>query len=292
MPVGRKGEVALSMVQVYTPESPVKHPVRLVADSLGELRTARTIAWRLAVRDISAQYRQTLLGYVWAILPAAIVALVWVALNHASIVKTASVVVPYPVFVLTGTIFWQLFMDSLNAPLQQLSGNRATLIRVRFPPEALLLSGVIQVVFSFLIKLVLLAAVIVAYGVAVKWTLVLVILPASGFVVVGTVAGMLLAPLGVLYKDVSQALFAIVMPLMLLTPVVYPTPSAGLLATIMRNNPLTPLFEVTRGMLFTGSFSDRVGGLGIVYGAAILLALLGWLAFRLAMPLLVERLEA
>ena len=71
-------------VRVYTPESPIKHPTRLLADSLRELRVARAIAWRLALRDISAQYRQTLLGYVWAVLPAAIITLVWVALDHAS----------------------------------------------------------------------------------------------------------------------------------------------------------------------------------------------------------------
>ena len=193
---------------------------------------------------------------------------------------------------MTGLVFWQLFLDSLNAPLLQLTSNKATLIRVQFPPEALLLSGIIQVAFSFLIKLILLASVIAAYGVSVKWTVVLLVLPASGFVIVGTVAGVLLAPLGMLYKDVSQALIAVVMPLFLLTPVVYPAPSAGIVATIVRYNPLTPFFALTRTFLYGVGNTTHVAAFIGVYMSALALALVGWLCFRLIMPLLIERIAA
>ena len=40
----------------------------------------------------------------------------WVALNSAGVVNIKSGDVPYVAYVLAGTIFWQLFLDALNAP--------------------------------------------------------------------------------------------------------------------------------------------------------------------------------
>lgn len=278
-------------IQVYTPESPIRHPLTLVRQALRELRLARGLAWRLAVRDISAQYRQTMLGYLWTLLPALMITLVWVTLQHAAVVHISSGSIPYAVFALTGVIFWTLFLDSLNSPLNQLSGNRSMLVRVKFPPEALLLSGILQVAFSFAIKLALLLVVAAALSAPLQWTAVFVFIPTAAFIAFGVVVGTLLAPLGALYRDVQQGLLAIVLPLMFLTPVIYPPPATGAVATIMRYNPLTPLFEAARYLLYgTGSFP--VTGFVVVFGGTLLAGAFGWLLFRLVMPLLIERMDA
>jgi lipopolysaccharide transport system permease protein len=278
-------------VRVYTPESPIRHPGTLVRDAFHDLAIARGLAWRLAVRDIAAQYRQTFLGYLWALLPSVMITLVWVALNRANVVHISTGSISFAVFALSGTIFWSLFLDSLNSPLNQLSGNREMLVRVQFPPEALLLSGLVQVAFSFAIKLALLLVVTAALGAPLQWTIVLIVIPAFAFIAFGVVVGTLLAPLGALYKDVQQGLLAIVMPLMFLTPVIYPPPAAGAAATIMRYNPLTPLFGLTRRLLF-GTGVIPYEGFAIVFGGTLFVATFGWLLFRLVMPLLIERMEA
>lgn len=277
--------------RVYTPESPIRHPGTLIRQALGELKIARGLAWRLAVRDISAQYRQTFLGYLWTLLPSVMITLVWVTLERAAVVHISTGEIPYAVFALTGVIFWWLFLDSLNSPLNQLSGNRTMLVRVQFPPEALLFSGVIQVAFSFVIKLALLLVVAAALSAPLQWTTVLVFIPAAMFVAFGVVLGTLLAPLGALYKDVQQGLLAIVMPLMFLTPVIYPPPDTGVAATIMHYNPLTPLFSLTRYLLY-GTGDPQYAGCALVFGVTLVVAALGSLVFRLVMPLLVERMDA
>ena len=139
--------------RVYTPDSPLREPRVFLASIVRDVRGARILAWRLVVRDIAAQYRQTVFGYLWAALPAVVNALVWVALNSAGVVNIKTGEVPYVAYVLAGTIFWQLFLDALNAPLKQLNQNRSMLNRVNFPTEALVASGVAQVLFSFLVKL-------------------------------------------------------------------------------------------------------------------------------------------
>ena len=279
-----------SAPRVYTPESPIRRPRRFVAEIAGDVRAARMLAWRLFVRDISALYRQTALGYVWALLPPLVTTLVWILLNSSRLVTINTGDIPYPVFVLTGTVFWQLFLEALNAPLKQLSGNKSMLNRVSFPTEALLMSGMAQVLFSFLIKLVVLAGALAIFRVPVEWTAVFVVFPIFGLLAIGTVAGVLLAPAGLLFKDVEQALLVIVTPLMFLTPVVYPPPG-GYIGAIMRLNPLTPVFTVTRDLLY-GDVGAMVGAFALVLAGTLVVAALGWIVYRLALPILIERLEA
>ncbi len=283
----------LSGSRVYTPESPIRRPLRFLAQLLADARAARMLAWRLFRRDIAAQYRQTAIGYVWAIMPPLFVTLIWVGLNSSKIVaiKTGGTGVPYPVFVLTGTIFWQLFLDAMNAPLRQLSANKSMLNRVNFPTEALLISGFAQVLFSFLIKLVVLAGAMAAFTVPVRWTAVFIVFPIAGLLAIGTVIGLLLAPIGVLYKDIEQGLTVIVSPLMFLTPVLYPPQIGGLIGRIMYANPLTPMFVATRHLLFGGGASYLTEFV-LISVVTVALALIGWVIYRLALPILIERLEA
>lgn len=276
---------------VYTPESPLRHPLRLAGEMWGDLMSSRGLAWRLAMRDISAQYRQTILGYLWAILPPLVTTLLWVTLNASQIIVVKATDIPYPVFVLTGTMLWQLFLDALNAPLKQLGTNQAMLARINFPKEALVLSGLIQVLFSFFIKVLMLAVVLVVLRVPIQWNALAVVFPISGLLMLGTLIGVLLVPAGVLYKDVQEGIGVLVTPLMYLAPIVYPLPAAGALATLMSFNPLTPLLITARDLLFGGTL-QWISLTAVVWGATLLLLFVGWLVYRLALPIIIERLES
>lgn len=279
------------VTRVYTPDSPVRAPLTFLAGVFHDARAARILAWRLFVRDVAAQYRQTAIGYLWAALPTVFTALVWVALQSVGVINVKTGDVPYIAFVLAGTVFWQLFVDALNAPLKMLNQNRSLLNRVNVPTEAIMASGVGQVLFSFVVRLVVLVVVLVATGAPLKWTAPGVVLPAAGLLIVGIALGIVLAPVGMLYQDIQQGLNVIVAPLIFLTPVLYSVATAGALAKYVRYNPLTPAFEVMRGFLF-GGLGPYLTEFAIVTGVAFVLAVVGWLVFRLSLPVLIERIEA
>jgi lipopolysaccharide transport system permease protein len=276
---------------VYTPESPIRRPRALAVEMARDLRASRVLAWRLLRRDLSALYRQTIFGYLWALIPALITTLVWIVLNSTKFVSIETGDIPYPVYALTGSVFWFLFVDALNAPLRQLSGNRSMVNRVNFPTEALILSGIGQVLFSFAIKLALLAVLVIAYWISIPWTVVFLVIPTLTILAVGTAVGLLLLPIGLLYRDVEQALLALVAPLMFLTPVVYPPPG-GPIGKIMDVNPLTPLFTAVRDVLYAGSLDSLSGESALVLGATLVLAAVAWVVYHVALPVLVERMEA
>lgn len=283
--------VTAAPTRIYTPDSPVRTPLAFLKTLLRDARAARTLAWRLFVRDISAQYRQTAIGYLWAALPAVFTALVWVALQAVGLLSVNTGNVPYIAYVLAGMTFWQLFVDALNAPLKMLSQNRSVLNRVNFPTEAIFASGVAQVVFSFAIRLVVLAIVLAAVSAPVKWSAPGVLLPALGLLVAGTALGLVLAPAGLLYQDVQQGLNMIIAPLMFLTPVIYAAGTGGVLGKITRVNPLTPMFEVMRGFLF-GGIGAYLLEFGIVSAVMLVVVCIAWIVYRLSLPMLIERIEA
>jgi homopolymeric O-antigen transport system permease protein len=285
------GESKPPLTRTYTPDSPLRSPWVFLAAVGRDARAARVLAWRLFRRDISAQYRQTAFGYLWAALPAVFTALVWFALQAVGLINVKTGTVPYIAYVLTGTIFWQTFLDALNAPLKQLSQNLSMLTRVNFPTEALIASGVAQVLFSFVVRVVVLAVVLAASGAPVKWTAPGAVLPAFALLAFGTMLGILLLPLGMLYQDIQQGLNVVVAPLMFLTPVLYPASSAGVLAKVIRVNPLTPVFEVLREFLF-GGVGPYMAEFGVVFGLTLVVTALGWLVYRLSLPMLIERIQA
>lgn len=55
---------------VYTPNSHLGIGWRVWSEMVQELARSRGLMWRLFLRELSARYRQTAFGYIWAFLPA------------------------------------------------------------------------------------------------------------------------------------------------------------------------------------------------------------------------------
>jgi lipopolysaccharide transport system permease protein len=192
---------------------------------------------------------------------------------------------------MAGTVFWQLFVDALNFPLRVVTASKAILTKINLPKEALVLSGIGQVLFSFLIKLILLTGVFIYFKASVKWTLVFLPLPMLGLLLLGTMVGVLLIPVGLLYKDIQQALLVATSGLIFLTPVAYPPNVQGLLGKLMNLNPVTPLLMGAKDALFKG-IPENLGPFFTVFAFTLGLLFIGWIVYRVALPVIVERIGA
>jgi lipopolysaccharide transport system permease protein len=287
--VSTPGETAVLPVTVYAPGSPLRNPGRMIREMFRDLGLARELAWRLFLRDLKAQYRNSLLGYIWVFIPPLMAALPFIYLNSQGIVTVGATPVAYGVYAMTGTIIWQVFVDALNSPLKNVSAARSMLTRINFPREAILLAALLQIGFGFLVRLILLVGVFVWFGVVPAPTVPLFLLGVVGLVLTGFTLGLILTPVGLLYGDVAQTLPVITTVLMLLTPVLYPIPADGLAAMVSSLNPLTPLVVATRDWLLLGN-TTHAAGFMIISSAALLALLFGWLLYRIALPHLIARL--
>jgi lipopolysaccharide transport system permease protein len=268
---------------VYRSTAELQHPLRFFTEAGRELRRSPAVAWSLFRSNVQARHRRTWLGYIWLLLPTIGTTLVWVYVQSRRIITIAPTDVPYPVYVLAGTILWQVFVDSLNAPLQQLTAGRQMITRSRVPHEALILAGLFEVLLNCAVRLVVLAVALVAYAVPVGREVLLVPFGIAALMLLGLTLGIFAAPIGMLYDDVSRGLMLLTGFWFFLTPVLYRTPSQG----ILRLNPVTPLLDTTRGWLTSG---HGTGGFAPVTGVTMAALLLAWLFYRLARPHMVGRL--
>ena len=211
--------------------------------------------------------------------------------RNTGVVNIGETALPYPAHVMFSMALWQTFVEALNGPIVAVNGAKSMLAKINFPREALVLAKLGEVAFNFGIKLILIVGLFLWFQMPVTGAVILAPVALVHLVLLGTGIGLLLAPLGALYGDVQKVLPMIMMPWLLLTPVIFEAPESGLFGTIVRLNPVTPLLVTTRELATTGVLT-QTAGFWWASGLAMVLAVLGWMLYRLAMPFIVERMSA
>ena len=187
-----------------------------------------------------------------------------------------------------GTIIWQVFADALASPLKTVTASKTMLARINFPREAILLSALGQVIFAFLIRLLLLVPVFIWFRITPPVTAMFFPVGILSLMMAGFMAGIAITPIGILYTDVPQVIPVIAMALMFLTPVLYPPPEGGLAALLAKWNPLSPLVTASRDWLTTGATTHALAFVLVSVTVAVLL-FVGWVIYRLALPHIIVR---
>lgn len=277
--------------KIYTPESKIKHPVVLLKQMWRDLLASRGLAWQLMLRDLKAQYRQSFLGVFWAFLPPIFMALGFTLAGKSKVIIIGATDIPYPAYVMFSTALWQTFVEALNGPIQAVTQAKPMLARVNFPREAIILSKLGEVGFNFCIKLILIVGLFIWFKVPVSWTVLLAPVALIHLVILGIFIGILLAPLGILYQDISKGMNLLTTLWLFITPVVYPVPSEGTFGSLVKFNPVTPIL-ITIRELATAKTLTQVTGFWLVSMVAFIGLFLTWIFFRLAMPFVIERISS
>lgn len=276
------------MERINENKSQLRNPRQMVSDMIKDLWQSRYLGWTLAIRDIKAKYRAAWLGVAWAILPALATTLTFVALQRQQLLNVNSGEVPYPVFTMTGIVLWQIFSESVMAPLQIVQASKSLLAKILFPREALLVSAIIQVTFNFMVKLGFLGVVILWYGVPLSGGGIAVPFICVSLLGLGILIGVFLVPVGVLYQDIIFSLGTVLTLLMLVTPIGYSAPQGGLLGDLNLWNPVAYLIQGGRDLLFHGT-SYMLTEMILITGVTFIGLLVGWILYRLTFPIVVER---
>jgi lipopolysaccharide transport system permease protein len=280
--------------KIYSPEPALKHPSEFFRMMWADIRASRELAIALAMRDIKVLYRQSILGYIWAFLPVLGTTGVFLFLRSGGALTTLDSGIAYPVYLLIGTILWQVFADAVNGPLKVVTSSRAMIVKINFPREALILAGMLITCFNFLVRLLVLVPALIFFAwkgsYIFTWeSLYLFPLGVVAVILLGYAIGVLLTPIGMLYKDVGMGVQMVLMFWMFMTPVVLTIPESGLLATVMRLNPVSSVLDTARSWLVGIEPTFLLESL-IVLGCSLFFLVIGWILYRVALPHVIARL--
>ncbi len=192
-----------------------------------ELWQYRELLFFFTWRDIKVKYKQTLLGFLWAVLQPLALMLVFV-LFFSNGLKISTGDIPAPLFYFSGLLLWNYFATGVSGAAESMVANANIIKKIYFPrliiPFSSILTAAVDFFMAFLIFLVLL----LWYALATEdfhchWSRLFWALPLSLLIATGTALGLgtLLAALNVLYRDFRYVLPFLVQILFFLTPVIY-----------------------------------------------------------------------
>ncbi|MDP9171070.1 MAG: ABC transporter permease [Acidobacteriota bacterium] len=240
---------------------------------LRDLWNYRELLGFLVWRDVKVRYKQTALGAAWAVLQPLLAMLVFTLL-FGRLAKLPSDNIPYPLFVYTALLPWQLFAFALTESSNSLVANQHLIRKVYFPRLVIPVSAVLVGLVDFAISLVVLVGMMIYYGFRPAATallfipfLVLAVLTALGI-------GFWLSALNIKYRDVKYVIPFVTQFWMFATPVAYSSklvPPAW--RTLYGLNPMTGVVDGFRwALLGSGSGSSAMILISI---AAVLCVLAG-----------------
>ncbi len=279
-------------VTVYDSASEIRQPVQLFKNIFADVLAGRELAWRLFLRNLRGLYRQTALGLFWAFLPPIANTAVWVFLKEQGVFELGTdMAVNGTLYILTGMILWQAFIDAFQMPMKALNQNRAMISKLRFPRESLLMVGLGEVLFDCAIRSLLLIPAFLWFQV-VPGSMLLAALPLVILMILFAAGlGMVLMPLGSLYQDVGRFISLVTPFWMILTPIIYAASGDSLWGQLMVwLNPAAPLLVLSRDLMLLNSSAFWVPGL-LFAGLAIPVFLFGLAVFRISIPVIVERMK-
>lgn len=259
-----------------------------VLDNLKDIVSNWNIAWSLALRDIQIRYKQSVVGVSWAMFQPLVTTLIF-TLVFGIFVKIPTGETPYPVFVLSGLLFWQYFSKVVIESSGALVKNESIITKVYFPRIILPLVPVLSGAIDLLISLVILLALMFYYdmNLSINTFILPVLIVFTGLFGYGI--GLMLAPINAIYRDIGIALPFFVQIGMYLTPVIYPV---GFVPDkyqwIFLFNPVATLLDSARAIILGASFpSDEA--FYVFFGWLSLVFILGFYSFRKLEPMVVDR---
>ncbi|MBQ6154515.1 ABC transporter permease, partial [bacterium] len=178
----------------------------------------RELLGQFVRRELTQRYKQSVLGYFWVILnPLAQMLVMSFVFSH--IFTRADIGVPYPLFLFTALLPWNLFSQSLSSSVSSLVSNSGLLSKIYFPREIFILSSMIARVVDFLFASLILVVMLILYRIPLTWQA-LWVFPIFVIQFLFTYGlGLFVSAANLFYRDIQYLLSLILLVWMYLPPV-------------------------------------------------------------------------
>jgi len=238
----------------------------------------RELLYFLTWRDVKVRYKQTVVGFLWAIIQPFLKMVVF-SIIFGTLAKMDSEGFPYPIFLYAGLLPWQFFASSVSRSGESIVASTNLITKVYFPRLVIPIASVGACLVDFAISFIILVILMLYYNVVptLSMFMVLPLILATIFTALGV--GMFISALNVAYRDFRYIVPFLVQIWMFLTPVIY---STGIIPENWRwlilLNPMAGIVDAYRSAILGKPFGW--GNLGISMGMAVVIFLCGLMYFR------------
>ncbi len=222
---------------------------------LKELWEYRELFYFFTLRDIKVKYKQTVLGFLWAVLQPLAMALLFTYFLGKAITNYTSLELPYDVFALSGLVLWGIFSSGLSNAGNSMVSNANIIKKIYFPRLIIPISAVLVGLFDFLMAFVIFIVFCLFRHIPIAWQGI-VYFPAAAVLacIAAFGSGTLLAALNVKYRDFRYIIPFLIQFFLFLTPVIYPSTITDniYMKTLMAVNPMSAPLDLFRAGITGG----------------------------------------
>ena len=246
--------------------------------NLKDLWAYRELLYFLTWREIKVRYKQTILGFAWALIQPLFMMIVF-TLFFGTLAKVPSEGIPYPLFNYAALLPWILFAEGISRSSNSLVGSVNLVQKVYFPRLIMPFSGILSPIVDFAIAFVILIGMMFYFSYAP--TIYILWLPAFILLALMTAlgVGLWLSAVNVKYRDVRYVIPFLIQLWLFASPVVY---SSNLLPErfqiIYGINPMSGVIEGFRWALLGTEPPNAL--IGVSVGIVVVILISGAYYFR------------
>ncbi len=226
-----------------------------VREMVSEQLYYRELLFQMTKRDLLLRYKQTVMGFGWAIFMPLVNTIVFSVIFMR--VAPLDVGMPYPLFAYCGLLAWNFSASSFRFALASLTTNTSLVTKVYFPREIFPFSAVIVSLVDFATGSLVLFGMMAYYRITPTWAILALPLVVLVHTMFTTGVCLILAMANLFYRDVKYLFDVVITVWMFATAVLYPvTNLSARFRVLLLLNPLTPLIEAYRSVLLRGALPD------------------------------------
>jgi len=212
------------------------------------LKTYYETVYVVSIKNLKLRYRNSMLGFLWTLINPLFMLAIFVFVFKQVINNVDN----YPLYVLSGLIFWNFFSSSSNQILNKIIESGGILKSVNIPPIIFPLSALISNLINFLLTLIPFLLLMFYFGFRPSLVTLLIIPALILFVLFTFSVSLILSCFNVYFRDIEMFWTTITPALFYATPVVYEAPKN--MNWFMVLNPFAHFIELIRDILYRSQF--------------------------------------
>ena len=241
---------------------------------LRELLKYRELLFILTWKDIRIRYKQSVMGFFWAILmPSLVVGSGIIIKKVFATVSGVPITLEDIATVSVKAVPWAFFMSAIRFSTNSLVSNGNLLKKIYFPREILPLSAVLTSLFDFLIAMIGLAVVLAVARVGISIHILWLPLLIGFLILLAFSVGLLLSCANLFFRDVKYLVEVVLTFGIFFVPVFYEASRLGKWSTLLLLNPVATILESINRVVVLHQPPD-----GRWIGYLVVCSVLGWIA--------------
>ncbi len=242
-----------------------------------ELGEFKFLISNIVLRDLKVRYKRSVLGVFWTLLsPLMNMTIMWFVFTRALKVEIPH----YAVFLFSGLIAWNLFLQSTVAGAPSILNAAALIRKVRLPRALFPITVVVNNLLNWTFAMIALIIVILVSGAPLHASIIFapVALIPLVFFCVGW--SLFVSSLSVFFRDLQYILEVSLGAIFYLTPILYQAEFfPAKYSWIVSLNPIAKFIHLFRTTVYAGHFPD-LGLYFMTMGIGLLMLLIGWVTFH------------